>query len=284
MGCFSTSNATPAAPTYQNVTNTALGTQYAEAPGMYSEQAQFSPMYAALGAGNLNTAMTGPTGMLSSVSAERGANVSDLNNLGPSASNAVLNMNPSQAQLLALLNGQGSEGMAAGTNLTPEEQAQMDAQNNNAYSARGMNATGSNMPELLMSHFDLGNQLLQRRQAFGSNLAGMNNSYVTQPAIGAATGISPAMAAAMSSNGMAGPTLWNPNAGNQLAAGTYQDQMALAASKPTGFQSMIALSQALSNFGGSFSGSIPSGGGGAPPAGGGDMSGAQEAVSGDAAW
>lgn len=246
------SNKTPPAPTYGGVTGNALNTQYSQAPQMYDEQAQYAPMYASLGASNVNTALNGPTGILTSIgqanTAQRTGDINDVTTLGGNAASAVLGTNPSQAKLLATLNNQAGSELSAGSNLTPEEQYAMQQASRAGYAARGMTGSNASIADEAMRQWQLGQQLLQQRQAFGSNVAGMNQNYVTSPAMMLAMGQSPGVGMAMGSNSTAGPTLWNPNASNQLAAGEYQQQLAYAAGTPTGWQNTLAGVNAAANL------------------------------------
>lgn len=240
-------NPQPSAPTYQGVTSNTLAGQYAEAPDLYQNQATYSPMYAALGAGNVNTALTSPAGILNSISAGRTGDVGDLTKYGPGAANAVLNANPAQAQMLAQLNGSAAAGVAAGSTLTPDQQRMLQQQSRGNYASRGMTGSGASIADELMRQYQYGQGLQTQRQQFAGNVAGANNNYVTNPAMSLAMGGTPGINFALGTNAKAGPTLWNPQAADQLMAGEYQSQLGAAAATPTGMQNTVAFTSALSS-------------------------------------
>lgn len=161
----------------------------------------------------------------------RQANMADVANLGPAATNAVQWADPQQGQLIDMMNQQAQQGLAYGSNLTPDEQTAMQQASRAAFAARGMTGSNSELADELLKQFNLGQSLLQQRQNFAGNVAGYNNAYVTSPAWQLMTAQSPAFGTAQGVMANAGPGLFNPQsplagsiaAGNQQMAAAFAD-------------------------------------------------------------
>ena len=75
-----------------------------------------------------------------------------------------------------MLNAQAVAGLEAGTGMTPEEQRQIQQASRAAYAARGMGGTNAAIGDELIQQYNLGQALLRQRQAFGTQMAGVNQA------------------------------------------------------------------------------------------------------------
>jgi hypothetical protein len=213
-------------PNYAQQTSDTLASQIALAPQQYAAEAQFQPLYNQLQLQLANQSLNGTTdangnytpGLLSMYSnltpqlgqisaaannQQRAADIADVNNLGPQATQALLNANPLLAQSLNqanalnapinnaqtnLLNQQVTNGgvtnslnqqaqtlLNSNGALTPEEQRQADQQTRAAYAARGLamgpQAVGAEVQNRLI------NQYNRNIQNIGV-ASGINQNYI----------------------------------------------------------------------------------------------------------
>ena len=80
------------------------------------------------------------------------------------------------ANLLSQLQSQAEEGLAAGSNLTPEQQRIAQQQARSAYAARGMGTGNRAIGAEIMSQYGMGEALRQQRQQFAGQVAGQLES------------------------------------------------------------------------------------------------------------
>lgn len=226
MGCFAPDP--PPAPNYGQVTKDTLQAQVQEAPAQYAAEAQFSPQYAQLGVSNLGTVLNGTattpglnTLMAQSNTNQRASDIADVANLGPQATQAELNANPANAQLLAGLNQQALAGLAAGSSLTPDQIRAQQQAARAAWSARGMDGSNVAVGDEMMRQFGVGQQLLQQRQGFAQSVINSNNAVVGDPFQAILGRSSGASGQAQGILGQSGPSLFNPQAGLNLASSNY---------------------------------------------------------------
>lgn len=161
--------------------------------------------------------------------ATRTANINDLATLGPQATQAMLASDPADAALLGKLNTQANDELDAGSSLTPEQQRTMQQEARAAFAARGMGGGTQAVTDELMNQFNLGQQLLQQRQAFAQSLIGSNQSVQGNPASLVLGANSNAVGQAQSSQAQSGPSLFNPQAGLGLATSNYATSLQQAA-------------------------------------------------------
>lgn len=76
------------------------------------------------------------------------------------------------ANILSQLQTQAQEGLAAGSNLTPEQQRIAQQQARSAYASRGMGTSNRAIGAELLNQYGMGQQLQQQRQQFAGNVAG----------------------------------------------------------------------------------------------------------------
>ena len=232
MGCL-TADAPPPVNYGQQTADT-LKAQVALAPAQYSAEAQFAPQYTNLALQNLNTMMNGSATapgvsqlLAQQNTTQRASDINDVNTLGPAATQAMLNADPYNAQLLGKLNAQANQGLDAGSQLTPDQQRAMQQQSRAAFAARGMGGGNASIADELLKQFDLGQQLLQQRQQFASGVVGTNQQVLGDPFQQITGRNSGAMQAAQGVQ--TGPSLFNPEsalsgaitAGNQQVASLY---------------------------------------------------------------
>ena len=213
-------------PNYAQQTSDTLAAQLALAPQQYAAEAQFQPQYNALNLQMANQSLNGTTdangnytpGLLSmysqltpqlgNISAaantqQRSADIADVNNLGPQATQALLNANPllntslqranslyaptnnAQTNLLnsqltnggvtSALNQQAQNLLSTNGALSPEEQRQADQQTRAAYAARGMamgpQAIGAEVQNRLINQYN-------RNQQNISTASSINQNYI----------------------------------------------------------------------------------------------------------
>ena len=230
----------PQAVNYQATEAQTLAAQKALAPDLYADTANpqwGQPAYSSLQAQTLDNITNGPNGATTVANgantATRTATVNDLNTLAPRASAAVISSDPYNAALLPALNTSALAGLDAGSGLTDQQTRDLQQQARAAYAARGMGGSNASVDDELLNQFNLGQQLLQRRQEFATQVAGGNNQYVGAPTRALTAGTSDAPQLALASNGQAGPTLFNPAAGNNLAASNASAMNQWRAAQPS---------------------------------------------------
>jgi hypothetical protein len=213
-------------PNYAQQTSDTLASQIALAPQQYAAEAQYQPLYNQLQLQLANQSLNGVTdangnynpGLLSmysqltpqlgNISAaantqQRSADIADVNNLGPQATQALLNANPllntslqranslnapinnAQTNLLNsqitngsvtnALNQQAQNLLSTNGALSPEEQRQADQQTRAAYAARGLamgpQAIGAEVQNRLINQYN-------RNQQNISTASGINQNYI----------------------------------------------------------------------------------------------------------
>ena len=160
---------------------------------------------------------------------QRTADINDVMNLGPLATQAMLAADPYNAALLGKLNAQANQGLDAGSSLTPDQQRAMQQQSRAAFAARGMGGGNQGVTDELLKQFNLGQQLLTQRQQFAQSLVGTNQGVLGDPFQQILSRSSGAIPMAQQSQSQSGPQLFNPQAGLGLATSNYATQMQAAA-------------------------------------------------------
>lgn len=195
------------------------GAQWAKAGGFYNTTT--SQDRAAMP--GLNDLMAGQA------TSQRASDIADVQNLGPSAAQAMLAADPYNATLLAKLNTQANQGLDAGSGLTPDEQRAMQQQSRAAFAARGMGGSNGALSDELLKQFSLGQQLLTQRQQFAQSLVGTNQAVIGDPFLQITGRNSGAVQQAQQSQSQSGPQIFNPQAGLGLASSNYATQTQFAA-------------------------------------------------------
>jgi hypothetical protein len=216
------------------------------APGIYNTEAQYGPLYTQLGLkdldltlhGNQNTpglldqytksimpAMTAAQNQ--ATTAQRASTVGDLTKLGPGAMQAWMAANPQAGALGQQLTQSASQGLAAGSALTPEQLrfAQQSARAGQA--ARGLGWGPSDVFQETLAGTQFGNQLQQQRQNFAAGVSQMNSGN-TNAALSMLGGQSATPGAGQAFlgqgagvQGAAGPKLFNPAQQSDLFSTAY---------------------------------------------------------------
>jgi hypothetical protein len=114
-------------------------------------------------------------------SAQRGADIGDLEKLGGRAVSAIQGANPQQQALVGQLNQQATEGLAAGSSLTASQNRQAQQSARSASAARGLGYGQNDVTGEVLASLGLGNQLQQQRQNFGAQVAGINQATTGDP-------------------------------------------------------------------------------------------------------
>jgi hypothetical protein len=113
--------------------------------------------------------------------AQRGADIADVSRFGAQSRQAILDSNPDQAQLLEMLNAQAQQGLAAGSQLTPEEQRQMQQASRGAFASRGMGYSNQSVMDEMMRQYNVGQDRMAQRRGFAGNVLGYNQAVVGDP-------------------------------------------------------------------------------------------------------
>ena len=164
---------------------------------------------------------------------QRQADIADVEKMGARATNAMLEANPFQKDLLSRLNTQAVQGLDAGSGLTADEARAMQQASRAGSAARGMSGSNAGLADELMRQFGLGQQLLRQRQAFAQSVLQNNQAVLGDPfqqILGRQSG---AVAMAQNALNNSGPQIFNPNAGLGLAQSNYDTQSQFAAASPS---------------------------------------------------
>lgn len=113
--------------------------------------------------------------------AQREADVSDVERLGGRATAAIKAANPQQAKLLDLMNKMATDQLAAGSKMTPDMQREVQQSVRSGQAARGMGFGQSDLFDEALTSGTRGQQLLQSRQNYASGVAGLNQQAVGDP-------------------------------------------------------------------------------------------------------
>lgn len=235
-------------------------TEAALQPLAFQTQQQYQPQYTGLTLDSIMRAAYGQNGqpglagIFSGImpqlsqgvnaanSYSRAGQIGDVGALGPAAGQAVRGINPGQTQTLDALRDSALSGLAAGSQVGPEDAYRITSGVRNDWASRGLGASSPAQLDEALKLFGGGQQLLGQRQQFGAQEAGLENSLVTSPALGFLTGqsISPALGTSLLGQagaiaGPSGPSLTHPSdalgaAYNAIAAsqmGTANNQAAL---------------------------------------------------------
>jgi hypothetical protein len=149
--------------------------------------------------------------------AARGANVEDLETLGPAGLDALFALNPAQGDLMRSLTRTASDQLALGTTLDPGTASRITQGVRGDWANRGL---GTTQPAQLAEALQLyagGQNLLAQREDLAGRVGAMQNQFYTQPLME-----------------MLGFGSSAPGAGQTMTA----TGAALAGSQPTGTMSM----------------------------------------------
>jgi hypothetical protein len=232
----------PPEPNYGKMTSETLAAQIKYAPDLYRVSAEYQPKYTELAGREYNTFLNAITPNYTqnvmpqmaeasrvANSAQRSADIGDISNLGPLARLALRNSDPDSARLLDRLNRQASEGMDAGAMLTGDEMRNLNNSLRSSMGARGISYGPASSYEEALASSQYGQQLKNQRQQSALAALGANRIFYGDPwqqVLGrpsqAFNSIGTLGAQAGQGVAGAGPSLFNPNAANQMYAGWQQ--------------------------------------------------------------
>ena len=186
-----------ATETYDN-----LYSQIQLAPMLYAAKANPNygdSAYTKLGLGNLQTSAFGTDGQMGlldmytkarpqldalaaqNLAAQRQADVGAVSQLGPQAREAMRTANPENARLLDQMNQIASSGLAAGSQLTPDQQRQVSQQSRSAFSDRGLSSSPSSAFNEVLAGQMAGQGIQQQRMAQAGGVFQGNQSFYGDP-------------------------------------------------------------------------------------------------------
>lgn len=112
---------------------------------------------------------------------QREADVADVEALGGRATAAIRSANPQQAALLDMMNQMAREELAQGSGMDAGMRREVTQGVRAGQAARGLGVGTSDLFEESMATGEAGQRLKGRRQAFASQVAGMNQAAVGDP-------------------------------------------------------------------------------------------------------
>jgi len=169
------------------------------APDIYAARAKYDPLYSQLNVDTLRSALLGSEGHpgllqtykdimpeitamgRDSASAQRAADVADVEGLGQRATTALRNSDPVAAALEDKLAAQAGAGLDAGYGLPPEMLAQVQQQVRAGQAARGMGNGGADVSVEALFGAREANQMAQQRQQFAGQVAARRRSTTGDP-------------------------------------------------------------------------------------------------------
>ena len=189
------------------------------APEIYNMYSQYAPLYAQAGAGSYNSALSALYPAMSGYvndanTAYRQGLVGDISSYGNDAYNAIKGVNGSQSRIMAELGNQAYEELKNAGNLSARDTYDMAQLARAAGDARGNLMGNSTVFNELLNNENLKRERQDSARTFASNVAGMENTYYTSPALALMTATSsvPSLAssAAMQSGFGISPSTFNP--------------------------------------------------------------------------
>jgi hypothetical protein len=170
------------------------------APDQYAAAAKYDPMYADLNVSNFARTLTGSGGQpglldlytntigpaqsranAAAATAQRGADVGDLEQYGQRAVAAIKGSDPQQAALMGELNSEALSGLQQGANLDPSLARQVSQSVRAGQAARGLGLGPSDVADEALFTGLQAQQLRQQRQGFATQVAGMNAQQSVDP-------------------------------------------------------------------------------------------------------
>jgi len=157
----------------------------------------------------------------------REGDIAAVERLGPRATEAFRQANPEQAALMAELNRQAQSELAAGAALPPALSRELEQQVRGAQAARGMGYGMADVGQEALVKGLQAEQLQRRRQAFASQVVGLNAATSADPFMAIlgkpGVGMGAAQGFAAQGQGMAPQQVFNPESAyaGSLAAGNY---------------------------------------------------------------
>ena len=161
----------------------------------------------------------------------REGDIAAVERLGQRATEAFRQANPEQAALMAELNRQAQQELAAGASLPPAMARELEQQVRGAQAARGMGFGVSDISQEALVKGLQAEQLQRRRQAFAQQMVGLNAATAADPFMAIlgrpGVGIAAGQGLAAQGQGMAPQQVFNPESAyaGSLAASNYNAQL-----------------------------------------------------------
>lgn len=184
-----------------------LGSQGGIAPQQFNLERMFRPAYAGLDMSTMQQGLFGgpgqtynyswldahrrpqeasftapaTPGLQGMLNQWRQGQISDVAQLGPSASAAFRNINPQSANLLDTLTSQAQEDLGAGASLSPSIAREVSQGVRAGQSARGLGYGQADVFQEAMARGLQGAQFQDRNRQFAGNVLGLNKSMTVDP-------------------------------------------------------------------------------------------------------
>lgn len=169
----------PRPTSYEKMMTDSLAAQGKIAPKLLRAEQRYQPLYTALNISQLGQAAQGLQGVYNqglqgAVDFQNQLSEADMAQQQRFLPQFVQQYREGagSANLLSQLQTQAEEGLAAGSNLTPEQQRIAQQQARAAYAARGMGTGNRAIGAEIMSQYGMGEALQRQRQQFAGNVAG----------------------------------------------------------------------------------------------------------------
>lgn len=219
-----------------------LQVQIDMAPEMYGVESMWRPAYAQLETDIMKQQLGGNQGLLKfyedtilpsslkSAGLMRDADIADLERLGPRASEAILDANPQQKQLMGELNKQAMADLNLGGKLSPDEIRELTQATRAGYNDRGMVRSGGAVLDEIANRSAYKQQRQGQRQTFAGQVAGLNKAVTGDPMMAVLGRPSESASSA------AGMMSFGSNAANAGTSGMFDPQSAYAGNLYAGNQ------------------------------------------------
>ena len=168
----------PKPVSYSKIMTDTLNAQIRLAPKLLAAERQYQPQYTDLNISQLGQSLQGLQGMYNEampglINYQNQLSEADIAQQQKYMPQFVqqYRQGAGSANLLSQLQSQAEEGLAAGSNLTPEQQRIAQQQARSAYAARGMGTGNRAIGAEIMSQYGMGEALQRQRQQFAGNVA-----------------------------------------------------------------------------------------------------------------
>jgi len=182
---------------------------------------------------------------------QRQSDIADVESLGLRAHDAMLAANPESAALLAKLNAQAQTGLDAGSQLSPDQLANIRAGLGD-WANRGLGYSGPAMLDQATRRTIGGEQMLRQRQQFAQSVLQNNQAIVGDPFLQILGRQGSALGTAAGVQGGAGAQIFNPESSlaGSIAAGNQQMNAMFAG--PSTMGKIGQVTGAIGNLAGSY--------------------------------
>lgn len=160
----------------------------------------------------------------------RKANLNDLSTLAPGVLTALRNANPGEANLMDLITQSATEQMQLGTQLDPNQMAEINRMVLGNWSNRGLGTSNPAQLDEALQYFAGGQDLLNRRTQTATNAVNLNQQTYSDPLMAMlgltsnAPGAGQALTATGAGYGSAQPSIVPTNDAMSMLGGAYTNQ------------------------------------------------------------